>query len=172
MITTGDRARQVSVRLLNHAQAQGFRGWDPYDALNSRVFEQFSIRNSRTFRLLLTQIFKRFPVDFRPAFQVPAHVNPKGLALYLDGALDLLAAKVPGVEPEICPTLLSTIERICCQGYSGACWGYPFPWQGRAFHLPAHTPAFQDKCNPRSSLEQAETQTPTSLLAQTRPSGS
>lgn len=131
------RARSICRRALKSAHEHQFRGVDPYDGLNSTLFETSPFSRSRLARLAWTQFHKRLPVDLRPICAIRDHANPKGLALFLSGSLDL---PPDGRSSKVRHYLARTIEDAARRGYSGACWGYPFPWQGRSFYLPRHTP--------------------------------
>ena len=117
-----------------------FAGYDPFDALNSRIFQSTPFIHSRTARLIWTQAFKRFPLNLRPLALVPPQKNSKGLALFALAALaNYRRTKTPEAETtarELLAQLLS--KRI--EGYSGAAWGYNFPWQSRNFFADRETP--------------------------------
>src|SRR5688572_29802050 len=76
-------AGDVSRDLLRHCATADWAGYDPYDALNSRLFQALPFRNSKWARLFFTQAMKRSMVNFRPFLLVPKTHNPKGLALFL-----------------------------------------------------------------------------------------
>ena len=59
-----------------------FAGHDPFDALNSRVFQATPLAQSRNARLIWTQLVKRSPADVRALARVPAERNAKGIALF------------------------------------------------------------------------------------------
>ncbi|HXM36856.1 MAG TPA: hypothetical protein VN920_16795, partial [Pyrinomonadaceae bacterium] len=52
-----------------------FAGYDPFDGLNSRLFQASPFKNSRIARLLWTQLFKRSPINFRQLAKVPRERN-------------------------------------------------------------------------------------------------
>ncbi|MCK7480568.1 MAG: hypothetical protein M0C28_27555 [Candidatus Moduliflexus flocculans] len=78
-----DEARQAALDLLAYCRANDWAGYDPYDALNSRVFRALPFLDFRLARLALTQGVKRSPVNLRPLLLVPRTPNPKGIALFL-----------------------------------------------------------------------------------------
>jgi hypothetical protein len=131
------RARSICRTILSEAGERQFRGFDPYDGLNSTYFDKSPFSRSRLCRLAWTQFNKRLPINLRQICAIQDHANPKGLALFLSGSLDL---QENGVVDEVCLSLGRDLERASRSGFSGACWGYPFPWQGRSFYLPKHTP--------------------------------
>ena len=117
-----------------------FAGYDPFDGLNSRLFQASPFRNSRAARLLWTQLFKRSPINFRSLARVPPERNAKGIALF---ALASLARyrTLKTKEAEIdARQLLDDLMGMSLPGFKGAAWGYNFDWQGRAFFAPRGTP--------------------------------
>jgi len=119
---------------------QGFAGYDPYDGLNSRLFQATPFRHSRTARLAWTQFHKRSPINLRPLVDVPRERNSKAIVLF---ALSSLAhyrhsqTKETEVEAR---ELLDDLMWMRLKGFSGAAWGYNFDWQSRAFFAPRGTP--------------------------------
>lgn len=137
--------------LRDYCEAEQFKGWDPYDGLNSEVFQHIPFLNQSAFvRLLLIQGFKRFPFNIRSLLLVPKNYNTKGLALFLKGYCNLYRS-LPATDSSGMGTekneLLKNINHLAqlllqllSKGYSGACWGYSFDWQSKAFFLPKDTP--------------------------------
>jgi hypothetical protein len=122
-------------------RAQGFAGYDPYDALNSRLFQATPLKHSRTARLAWTQFHKRSPVNFRYLVRVPRERNAKGIALFALAALAHFR-RTQTKEAEIeARELLDDLMWMRLKGFSGAAWGYNFDWQSRAFFAPRGTPA-------------------------------
>jgi hypothetical protein len=122
-------------------RSQNFAGYDPFDGLNSSLFQATPIRNSRTARLAWIQFFKRSPINFRPIVGIPRERNAKAVALF---ALAALAdfRRHPTKENEIeARELLDDLIGMSLKGFKGAAWGYNFDWQARAFFAPRGTPA-------------------------------
>lgn len=137
-------------KLENYCSRKNWVGWDPYDGLNSVVFKKLPvIRDNVTARLIWIQLFKKNPVNLRRLLRVPQGYNTKGLGLFLSGYCNIF-----NVQQKYGITILDNqdilkdkIIRIAdlllelqSPGYSGACWGYNFDWQSKAFFLPVHTP--------------------------------
>ncbi|HYP01216.1 MAG TPA: hypothetical protein VER76_13580 [Pyrinomonadaceae bacterium] len=121
-------------------RARGYAGHDPFDGLNSRLFQATPLRNSRVARLAWTQAFKRAPFSLRSLARVPVGRNAKGTALFALAALSRVRA-AGGREAEgEARELLDALVAAQLEGWSGACWGYNFDWQGRAFFAPVGTP--------------------------------
>jgi len=119
---------------------QGFAGYDPYDALNSRLFQATPFKRSRAARLAWTQFHKRSPINFRSLVGIPRERNAKAIALF---ALAALAdfRRDPTKENEIeARELLDDLIWMGLKGFRGACWGYNFDWQSRSFFAPRGTP--------------------------------
>lgn len=122
-------------------EKEQFKGWDPYDGLNSRVFQTIPlVGKSRFARLAWIQAFKRNPVNLRKLLLVPRDYNPKGLGLFLHGYCNLYhLTRSESLLPRIRQLSEQVIGKIS-PGYHGACWGYNFDWQAKAFFQPAGTP--------------------------------
>src|ERR1700693_4747283 len=86
------------LKLLSCCRANAWAGYDPYDALNSRLFSVFPILNFRLPRLVLTQGLKRSPINVRRFLGVPKTQNPKALALFLSAFLKLSETDLPDRE--------------------------------------------------------------------------
>ena len=126
--------------LFQWCRERDFAGYDPFDALNSRIFQSTRLNHSRTGRLIWTQAFKRFPLNLRPLMRVPPQKNSKGLALFALAALaNYRRLKTAEAEADA-RALLDELWQARVQGYSGAAWGYNFAWQSRNFFAPQGTP--------------------------------
>jgi hypothetical protein len=117
----------------------GLKGYDPYDALQSPLLRALSLGRKWP-RILLTQALKALPVNLRPLLLVPRTLNAKGLGLLLQATVR--RARTTGGERyvEAARAVAELLVTLRQPGYHGACWGYPFPWQSRAFYLPRGTP--------------------------------
>ena len=141
-------------RLKAYCEKEQYKGWDPYDGLNSKVFRALPFfKNSALCRLAVIQGFKRCPVNLRRIAMVPKEHNAKGVGLFLQGYCNLLyavrenpalATKIGSEEElmvkirEVADLLLSLQSK---GDYHGACWGYNFDWQARRLFLfPKYTP--------------------------------
>jgi len=126
--------------LLAWCRAHDFAGYDPFDALNSRVFQLTPLNRSRTARLIWTQAVKRFPLNLRPLALIPPQKNSKGIALFALATLSTYR-RVKTAEAETAArALLEELWRARIQSYKGAAWGYNFAWQSRNFFAPQGTP--------------------------------
>jgi hypothetical protein len=134
-----DTLSHTTSDLLQHCRSEDWAGYDPYDALNSPLFQYLPFLNTKSVRLLLTQTLKRSPINFRSLLLVPKSHNPKGLALFVSALVNLQNAGVLTTVEEIkdlsCRLLaLRSADRI----YST--WGYSFDWQTRTKLVPRGSP--------------------------------
>ena len=140
-------------QLRSYCEKEQFKGWDPYDGLNSKIFQALPFfKNSALCRLVVIQGFKRCPFNLRRIAMVPKQHNAKGIGLFLSGYCNLHNAVKNNPELEKEFGTLKDIEKqinelaellisMQSKGYSGACWGYNFDWQARRLFLfPRFTP--------------------------------
>lgn len=126
-------------KLLEYCRRENWAGYDPYDALNSRIFEALPFLNSRIPRIGLTQLLKRSPVNVRSLALIPKTQNPKALALFLSAFLQLSDHDVPDREALI-GHMLERMTALRSPDMAYWCWGYSFPWQGRKVVVPKGAP--------------------------------
>lgn len=128
-------------KLKDYCENNSYKGYDPYDGLNSKFFNAIPIvSKNRIARLIWIQFFKRCPINFRPLVGVSKEYNSKGLGLFLSGYCNLYKKERKDVYLEKINFLAEELLKLKSQGYSGACWGYNFDWQARAFFQPKFTP--------------------------------
>ncbi len=131
---------QAHADLNEWCRRQDFAGYDPFDALNSRLFQLTPLKHSRAARLGYTQLFKRSPVNLRPLALLSAERNAKGIALFALAALaDYRRLRTNEAEHEA-RALLADLLSLRLEGWSGSAWGYNFDWQSRVFFAPRGTP--------------------------------
>ena len=53
--------KESFIRLKHYCEEEGYKGWDPYDGLNSKVFQTLPLKNWDLARLVWIQFFKRSP---------------------------------------------------------------------------------------------------------------
>ena len=123
--------------VLKYCNEQDFKGWDPYDGLESKVFKKLKLNKLAFFRLAWIQLFKLSPINLRRIMMVPKGYNPKGIGLFLSSySKDLISLKKNGNRNladlhEIVNQLADLLIELRSKGYSGSCWGYNFDWQAR-----------------------------------------
>ena len=134
-----DAVERITLKLLQYCMKSNWAGYDPYDGLNSQLFQSLRLLNSKWTRLALMQGVKRSPVNLRPLLLVPKSHNAKGLALFLSALVKLLRARVIEEENEpnrVADLLLEQRTR----GTAYFCWGYSFDWQTRTELVPRGSP--------------------------------
>jgi rhamnogalacturonyl hydrolase YesR len=129
------------LKLKEYCEKEEFKGWDPYDGLNSKVFNAVpGLNKSRFLRLAWIQLFKKSPVNFRKLLLVKKDYNAKGLGLFLNGYCNLYNIDPKEDYFQKIKDLADKLLTLQSESYSGACWGYNFDWQARAFFQPKYTP--------------------------------
>lgn len=126
-------------RLRGWIEAEGFRGYDPYDALNSPLLRTVTL-GLKYPRIAATQLLRRLPFNIRPLLGIRKEYNPKGLGLFYWGYVRLQALEGRPEDLETAGRLLDLLEGCRSPAVSGNAWGYNFPWQSRAFSIPRWTP--------------------------------
>lgn len=84
-----DEIKSITFKLLAYCKENEWKGYDPYDALNSPFFKYIQFFNSRWLRIFFTQLLKKSPLNFRPLLKIPKTENPKAIALFLMSFLKL-----------------------------------------------------------------------------------
>ena len=133
-----DRTLDTTVtKLANYCHDAGWAGYDPYDALNSKLFDALPIAKWYLPRLVLIQALKRSPVNLRSLLMVPKKQNAKAIALFLASMVKL--TEMPDRE-RIISKLIDHLRALRSPGMDYWCWGYSFPWQTRTIIVPADSP--------------------------------
>jgi hypothetical protein len=131
--------RATTLKLVAYCRAHNWAGYDPYDALNSKVFESLPLSNFKVTRLAFTQAMKMLPFNLRPLLRVPKTQNPKALALFLISFL-----KLPRLglleNSDLARTVADQLIASRSPGTEYWCWGYSFPWQTRTVVVPRAAP--------------------------------
>lgn len=132
-------AEDATQKLLDYCRRNDWAGYDPYDALNSRVFRILPFLNSRFPRLVLTQALKRSPINLRPLLLIQKAQNPKAIGLFLSAFVKLSGANLVDAESLI-ELMIERLIALRSQGTDYWCWGYSFPWQTRKGIVPRWAP--------------------------------
>jgi rhamnogalacturonyl hydrolase YesR len=143
MTTPPDVVRDALLRTEQQIAGADFRGYDPYDALLSPVFDLPVLRTNKTLRLSAQQILRRLPFNIRPLLRIERGRNPVTLGLAAQGYAYLWTIdepRRPYCEAQL-RRCIDELRMLRSSGYSGACWGYDFPWESRYGRLPAFTPS-------------------------------
>jgi rhamnogalacturonyl hydrolase YesR len=128
-------------KLADYCEKENYKGYDPYDGLNSSLFRSIPfLSKNRLARLTWIQAFKRSPFNLRQLTGVNKDYNPKALGLFLSGFCNLYRLSEEDRYLEKIGFFSEKIIEVSNQSWSGSCWGYNFDWQARAFFQPAYTP--------------------------------
>ncbi|MFA5060542.1 MAG: hypothetical protein WC676_07950 [Candidatus Omnitrophota bacterium] len=130
----------VLLGALKSAQANDYKGYDKFDALNSPFLQQLSFGNP-WLRFILIQLVKESPFNIRPFLGVQTFRNPKGIALFARAYLFLYRKTKNEEYLKEAKILLDWLLENPSPGYKNLCWGYQFAWQD----IP---PFFQNKGEP------------------------
>jgi hypothetical protein len=119
-------------------EERDWRGFDPYDALNSPAAPVLTL-GTRPGRRLMTQVVKRSPLNLRPLLGIEPEWNAKAIGLVASGYArfsaggDETAAKQAG-------RWLDWLAANHSGDASGRAWGYHFDVQTRFFRYPRGAP--------------------------------
>lgn len=120
-------------------EERDWRGYDPYDALNS-PFSRYLTLGTQFGERTLTQVVKRSPVNLRPMLRIePAH-DDKALGLVASGYARLAAARDDEAAAAAARRWLDYLASIAVVEGSGWAWGYHFPVRTRFFAYARGTP--------------------------------
>ena len=128
-------------RLEEYCKKENFKGWDPFDGLNSQFFQSIPLISKNRFaRLVWIQAFKRSPINLRKIAGVKKDYNSKALGLFLSGYCNLYIKDRKREYLEKINFFSNKLLELQNTRWSGSCWGYNFNWQARAFFQPENTP--------------------------------
>ncbi len=138
----------INERLLNNLGELNYAGYDIFDGLNSPILHTLNLYRFPLIRLAWIQFFKRSPINFRPLAAVPKKRNCKGIALIIMGLLEDYSRTKQDVLLEKAVELGDWLLDNRCnqQEWKYSCWGYHFPWEARAFHVPVGKPNIITTC--------------------------
>jgi len=125
-------------KLRNYIESEHFKGYDPYDTLNSHVPFYWL---GKWGPILAIQSQKINPINIRQFFGIKKGYNPKAMGLFLH-AYSILYAKTNKKEYlDKADYFFEWLKENYSNGYSGYCWGYNFDWASPAKYLEAYTPS-------------------------------
>jgi hypothetical protein len=134
-----NRVRHAAIALSDYCKENDWAGYDPYDALNSRLFAWTPFSRSKVCRIVSTQVLKRLPINIRPLLMIGKEQNPKAIALFLIGALKLTRLGLGG-NRELAATMAERLVTLRAKDTPYWAWGYSFPWQTRTVLVPKGYP--------------------------------
>lgn len=139
LVSTQPAAEAAARKMLAYCQANDWAGIDPYDALNSRIFQMLPILDSRIPRLVMTQALKRSPFNIRSLMLIPPTQNSKAFGIFLRSSLKFAKLGWPGAD-ELVRFFIRKLDEMRSPNMPYWCWGYSFPWQTRTLIVPRGTP--------------------------------
>lgn len=131
----------IKDELLIGAIEDNYSGFDPFDGLNSKFFNKF-FKTNGFIGLAWIQFFKKSPINLRTIFSVPKKRNPKGIAIFILGLIsDFQRTGNEFYLKEAISLADWLLNNVSDRGiWGGACWGYHFDWNARAFFVPRGKP--------------------------------
>ena len=124
---------KVSDQLVEYIEREEYKGYDPYDTLNSYL--PFGIIG-KWGKPIAIQIQKRNPINLRPLMGIKKGYNPKAMGLLLQAyCLRFKRTQNPDCL-ERADWLFSWLTNNYSKGFSGYCWGYNFDWASSVKLLP------------------------------------
>ncbi len=132
----------VVLSLIKYIRAENYRGYDPYDFLSAPIFKLPIFRSNKIIRFFSQQLFRRIPLNLRPAFGIKKEINPVTLGLCIQSYtyLSVVDEANKAFYLNEIKNLLDKLINLSSKGYSGYCWGYNFDWEARYAKIPAYTP--------------------------------
>jgi hypothetical protein len=139
-MTADEQISRSLFLLLSYMEEQQFKGFDPYDGLTSPVFQLPILKSQHKLRFLAQQSVKRSPVNLRPLLGIKKRLNPVTIGLALQSYAQLYSADPKPAYKEKALHCIQQLKTLKAKNYSGACWGYDFPWEARYASIPAYEP--------------------------------
>ena len=140
-----EKVYNIFYDLKSYIELNDYKGYDPYDGLKSKFFKTMPISKIPFFRIAWTQFIKKFPLNIRNFVGIKKGHNPKALALILSSYCNVYNTSIQSTDNlrELRRSIRHLADILIMMrnnDYSGACWGYEFDWNSRAFYLPKFTP--------------------------------
>jgi hypothetical protein len=124
-------------KLRRYVEKESFKGYDPYDTLNSF----FKFRYLGKFPAVVAlQFQKRNPINIRPLLGIKKEYNPKALGLFLYSYCKLQRNDPKKDHSKQIAFLFDKLKNNYSKGYSGYCWGYNFDWASSGKYIKAYSP--------------------------------
>lgn len=135
-------ASPLADALVMQCRATGYAGYDPFDGLNSVLFEKLGLGSLPFAKIAWLQFHKRSLANLRPFVGVARRRNPKGIALIILGLLERERRVGDGWAIEEAVGLADWLLEQRCdrEKWTHSAWGYHFDWAARAFFVPRGTP--------------------------------
>jgi hypothetical protein len=134
---------QIYDELFSWCERENFAGYDPFDGLNSKIFQATPLKYFALSRLAWLQMVKRSAKNLRPALKIEKGVNSKGIALFTLAELSRFRTTKEEKHSLNAKQLLNKLDSLKLStphSPLSTAFGYNFDWQSRAFFAPQGTP--------------------------------
>lgn len=81
-------ANEILFKLQNYIEGEAYKGWDPYDALNSKLISKLTSFHPFAQRVAI-HLLKNCPVNLRNFLGIKKDYNPTALSLFIDGYVNM-----------------------------------------------------------------------------------
>jgi len=135
--------KEISLKKLqSYIEENDYKGFDPYDALKSPLFNYPFFKSNKLVRFGTQQLVKRSPINLRKLLLVPKGKNPVTLGLCIQAYSYLSEVYVEEKKNYLkkIDGLIEELLELIPEGFSGNCWGYDFDWEARYASIPALQP--------------------------------
>ncbi len=138
--------KTIYQELFDYCESENFAGFDPFDGLNSKIFQATPLKVFTIPRLVWLQMVKRSPKNLRPFLKIEKGINAKGIALFVSAELSRFRVTQNEKHKESAKNLLDILDKQkfnlskTKNQKSKSAFGYNFDWQSRAFFAPKGTP--------------------------------
>lgn len=122
-----------------------YKGWEPYDGLNSNLLKTLTFKN-RYLGIVLLQFFKRCPINLRSIFGIKKEFNPKGMGLFLSAYLKKYTLTKNPEDLRKAEFFANWLQQNSSKDYADYCWGYNFDWPNRTFYVRKGVPTVVSTC--------------------------
>jgi len=131
------RIEQVTNDLITFIEAEEFKGYDPYDTLNSRIPFGWLGKWGKPIGI---QIQKRNPINIRPLIGIKKDYNSKAMGLLLHAYSLMYQRRANEAIKSKIDFLFNWLLKNRTEGFKHFCWGYNFDWASSEKLLRAYSP--------------------------------
>lgn len=129
--------KEAKEKLINYIESENFKGYDPYDTLNSPLPFHYL---GKWGPVLAIQFQKRNPFNIRKLLGIKKEYNPKAVGLLLHS----YSLQYQKEQDEACLEKMNFFFNWLLEnrskGYTNFCWGYNFDWASPVKFLEKFSP--------------------------------